>query len=85
MVSFLAFYSGNLSSNSAGNLNFLNEKVKINKEETEVGPSLKKQPSADKTHHQEKFLTGDNNPKLLVRIIIKVAFNFKKLVAISKL
>ena len=42
MVSILAFYSDDLSSNPAGYLNFLYEKMKINEKEAGVGPSLKK-------------------------------------------
>ena len=39
MVSVLAFYSDNPSSNPAGYLNFLFEKAKINENEAGVGPS----------------------------------------------
>ena len=42
MVSILRFYSNDLSSNPAGNLNFLCEKTKINEKEAHVGPPLKK-------------------------------------------
>ena len=41
MVSVLAFYLDDPSSNPAGYLNFLNEKTKINEKEAGVGPSLK--------------------------------------------
>ena len=42
MVSVLAFYSYDLSSNPAGYLNFLFEKTKINEREAGVGPFLEK-------------------------------------------
>ena len=42
VVSILAGYSDNPSSNPAGYLNFLYEKMKINEKEAGVGPSLKK-------------------------------------------
>ena len=42
VVSVLAFYSDDLSSNPADYLNFLYEKTKINEKEAGVGPSLKK-------------------------------------------
>ena len=38
VVSVLAFYSDNLSSNSSGHLIFLYEKTKINQKEAGVGP-----------------------------------------------
>ena len=38
VVSVLAFYSDDLSSNPAGYLNFLYEKTKINEKEAGVGP-----------------------------------------------
>ena len=44
VVSVLAFYSDNPSSNPASNLNFLNEKAKINEKEAGVGSSLKNRP-----------------------------------------
>ena len=42
MVSVLAFYSDNLSSNPAGFFNILYEKTKISEKEAGVGPSLEK-------------------------------------------
>ena len=42
VVSVLAFYSDNPSSNPAGYLNFLHKNTKINEKEARVGPSLKK-------------------------------------------
>ena len=42
VVSVLAFYSDNPSSNPAGNLNFLYKKTKINKKEAGAGLSLNK-------------------------------------------
>ena len=41
VVSILAFYSNDPSSNPAGYLNFLYVKTTINGKEAEVGPSLK--------------------------------------------
>ena len=41
MVSVLAFYSNDPSSNPACYLNFLYEKTKINEQEAVVGPSFK--------------------------------------------
>ena len=41
VVSDLAFFSNNQSSNPACNLNFLYEKTKINEKEAVVTPSLK--------------------------------------------
>ena len=41
VVSVLAVYSDDTSSNPAGYLNFLHEKMKINEKEAGVGPSLK--------------------------------------------
>ena len=51
VVSVLAFYSNDPSSNPAGYLNFLNEKTKINEREAEVGPSLKKKFDRFKLQH----------------------------------
>ena len=45
VVSVLAFYSDDRSSNPAGYLNFLHEKMKISKKEARVGPSLKENHS----------------------------------------
>ena len=45
VVSVLAFYSGNLSSNPAGILKFSVRKEKTKQKESGVGPSLKKSPS----------------------------------------
>ena len=42
VVSVLAFYSNDPSSNPPVNLNFLYKKTKTNKKETAVGPSIKK-------------------------------------------
>ena len=42
VVSVLAFYSNNVSSNPAGYLKLLYKKTKINEKEAGVGPSLKK-------------------------------------------
>ena len=56
MVSVLGSYSEDLSSNPAGNLNFLYEKTKINEKEPGVGPSLKKQlPSESNMLYSEKY------------------------------
>ena len=41
VVSVLAVYSDDTSSNPAGYLNFLYERMKINEKEAGVGPSLK--------------------------------------------
>ena len=42
MVCVLAFFSNDKSLNTAGFLNFLHEKTKINEKEAGFGPSLKK-------------------------------------------
>ena len=62
MVSVLAFYSNDPSSNPAGYLNYLYKKTKTNEKEAGVGPSLRKQNyhQVGKLHLKRLFVLNNS-------------------------
>ena len=61
VVSVLAFYSDDPSSNPAGYLNFLCEKTRINKKEAGVDPSLKNNSTTRWAYTFPKILQQTHN------------------------